>query len=187
MEIKHWYEVTENHEYDPEASAVVCRVLATESEIENFEWEPDPESYDHDVYYTFKMVNGFRSIDSMKAAFARQVNEERLERERREAEREANERSRRESEPPIPDGFVRVFVGTAIQREAIDVEPETKIEDIIAMCACKIDFSGYASWAMTLKGVSLIEHRGDFKRTLADYGIMSGRCILTAAKVSMNV
>lgn len=185
MEGKHWYEVTENHEWDPESSRVVCRVLATESEIENFEWEPDPESNSNDdVYYTFKMVYGFRSIDSMKQAFAKQVNEERLERERREAEREANERSRRESEPPIPDGLVRVFVGTACQRVSVDVDPETKISELIENSG--LAFNNVSM--MTLNGVCLREFDGHYEHTLADFGITAGStCMLAEVHNSMNV
>ena len=186
MESKHWYVVTENHEYDWEATAVVARVLATESEIENFEWEPNQELYDrHDVFYTFKRVKGYCDIDSMKRAFIEEEREEQLSEKRWAEERERMERET-PPEPPIPDGFVRVLVGTAVQRTSIDVEPETKIEDIIAQC--DIDFSGCSKSSVSLSGIVLRKQNGDYQRTLAEYGIVpGGRCMLTAIKPSMNV
>lgn len=185
MESKHWYVVTENHEYDWKATTVVARVLATESEIENFEWEPNQELYGRDdVFYTFRRVKDYRNIDSMKRAFIEAEREEQLREERWEEERERMERET-PPEPPIPEGFVRVRVGTTLQRESIDVDPKTKIEDIFEMC--NVDFSGYCTSLGALNGVPLNGHRGDYQRTLADYGIMSGRCTLTAVKISKNV
>lgn len=172
-ERKHWYNIIENVDY--EYSKVVGTVLATESEVDDLKSELDDDY--GDVYYTFKRLNMHRSIASLRRSWQREY-EERF----REIEAKENEQKR---EPePIPDGLVRVFVSTACQRVSVDVDPETKISELIENSG--LAFNNVSM--MTLNGVCLREFDGHYEHTLADFGITAGStCMLAEVHNSMNV